>query len=200
MDRLKVFAIAGSARSSSLNRRLLRVAIGVLEKNGAEVDHWDVAERPLPMYEQRLEESGRFPDEVKDLRRRILEADAVTFASPEYNAGVTPLLKSVIDWGSRPDPETGQGNVWAGKPVVVVGASPGPFGTSRVQIALRQTFAHVGLLMLGEGLTLMRADKAFDESGALTDETAAKALDRLIHKFVPFALAAKASAAQGLQR
>ena len=186
MEPFRVFAIAGSARSASLNRKLLAEAVVVLRSIGAVVDHWDVAETAVPMYEQRLEESGSFPDVVKNLRERIQAAEGVLFASPEYNAGVTPLLKSIIDWGSRTDPETGARNVWPGRAVVVVGASPGSFGTARVQIALRQTFAHVGLLMLGEGVTLVQADQAFDSEDRLTDEFAIKQVQKVMARFVQF--------------
>ncbi|MBS1724355.1 MAG: NAD(P)H-dependent oxidoreductase [Armatimonadetes bacterium] len=193
MSPLTVFGIAGTAREGSYNRKLLAVAMRKVAERGHAPNLWDVREKRIPMFEHDLEEErGAFPEIVKALRADIKAADAVVLASPEYNAGVTPTLKSIIDWASRTDPETKEPQVWAGKVVLVIGASPGLFGASRVQIALRQTLAHVAAIQLPESLTLSKAHESFDDNGELTAEWAAKGLDKALDAMLAMAQLRKA--------
>lgn len=188
MSALKIFGIAGTARLGSFNRKLIKVAMGKVKEKGHEPTLWDVREKRVPMFEHDIEEEqGRFPDVVKELRAAIKASDAIVLASPEYNAGVTPTLKSIIDWCSRTDPETKEPQVWPGKVVLVIGASPGQFGAARVQIALRQTLAHVGAVQLAESLTLSKASEAFDADGNLTAEWALKGLDKALDAMIKLA-------------
>ncbi|KAL2898213.1 NAD(P)H:quinone oxidoreductase [Bienertia sinuspersici] len=112
---IKVAAICGSLRKSSFNRGILRAAMKMCSETiieGIEMENIDITE--LPMINVDLVVNGEFPPIVEEFRRKIREADAIFFASPEYNYSVTPLLKNAIDWASRPP------NAWADKPAAIV--------------------------------------------------------------------------------
>ena len=94
-----------------------------------------------------------------------LQADALLIATPEYNSSVSGALKNGIDWASRSPQQP-----LNGKPVAIMGASTGNFGTLRAQLHLRQILTHVGALPLGKPEVLVaRAEQAFDPVGNLTD-------------------------------
>jgi chromate reductase len=115
------------------------------------------------------------------LKRRVRAADALLFSTPEYNASVPGVLKNAIDWASRP---SGDG-AWSGKPVAIMGASPGSFGTVRAQYHLRQIFVHLNLFPLNQP-EVMIADAAqrFDSSGRLTHEPTRNFIRLLLESLV----------------
>jgi chromate reductase len=121
---------------------------------------------PLPMFSQKLE--NPFPESVVHFRARLAQADAVLIATPEYNASISGVLKNAIDWASRP-PQ----NPLNGKPVAIMGASTGNFGTLRAQLHLRQILTHIGALPLGKPEVLVaHAEQVFNAEGKLIDPTA----------------------------
>ena len=98
----------------------------------------------------------------------VAQADALLIATPEYNSSVSGALKNAIDWASRSPQQP-----LNGKPVAIMGASTGNFGTLRAQLHLRQTLTHVGALPLGKPEVLVaRAEQAFDAEGRLVDAAA----------------------------
>uniref|UniRef100_A0A5B7ANE9 NAD(P)H dehydrogenase (quinone) n=1 Tax=Davidia involucrata TaxID=16924 RepID=A0A5B7ANE9_DAVIN len=135
---IKVAALCGSLRKGSFNRGLLRSAIQLCNDsiNGIQIEYVDIA--PLPMLNTDLEKDGTYPPVVEAFRQKILEADSVLFASPEYNYSVTAPLKNAIDWASRPP------NVWADKAAAIVSAGGG-FGGGRSQYHLRQIGVYLDL-------------------------------------------------------
>jgi chromate reductase len=127
---LRVVAIAGSLRASSYNRGLLRAAQDVAPR-GLTITIRDLA--PIPLYNADVEAQGD-PQPVADLKSAVREADALLIAVPEYNYGLSGVLKNTIDWLSRPPASS----VLHSKPVALVGASPGMAGTARAHLQLRQ--------------------------------------------------------------
>ena len=127
-----ILGFAGSLRQDSYNRALLRAA-RELAPEGMIVDVFDLA--PIPLYNADVEAQGD-PDPVAAFKRAIQQADAVLIATPEYNHGVPGVTKNAIDWASRPP----RNAVLSGKPVGIMGASPGITGTARGQSQLRQAF------------------------------------------------------------
>ena len=160
---LHVLGISGSLRRSSFNTALLESAAQLLPP-GMTLEIFDLS--PLPMYNQNDEKP--FPPAVEDFRRRLAQADALLIASPEYNASITGALKNAIDWVSRPPSQP-----LSGKPVAIMGASTGNFGTLRAQLHLRQILTHVGALTLPKPEVLVaRAGQVFAPDGDLVDEAA----------------------------
>ncbi|KMS88031.1 MULTISPECIES: NADPH-dependent FMN reductase [Streptomyces] len=170
MTPLNVLALSGSLRRSSLNTTLLREAERLCPQH--RFDHYDGLGR-LPHFNEDQEHPA--PSEVIDLRRRVREADAVLIASPEYNASVPGALKNALDWLSRPAGEDGP--ALALKPVAVIGASPGPFGTVRAQLALRQVLHKMNAHVVQQPeFLLFQAHQQLGDDGRLPDGSPAQQL------------------------
>jgi chromate reductase len=159
---IRVLGVAGSLRRGSYNRALLRAAAELLPE-GVTLEVFDLS--PIPLYNADVEAEG-FPAAVRSFRERIAAADALLIATPEYNYSIPGVLKNAIDWASRP-PEP----PLARKPVAVIGASDGGFGTVRSQLHLRQVFVSTNMIPMQKPEVLVsRADQKIDSSGRLTDE------------------------------
>lgn len=173
---LVVCGIAGSLRTGSLNRALLRAA-RELAPAGMEIRIFD-GMADIPLYNQDVEATGD-PEPVQALKRAIGEADALLVVTPEYNHGVPGVLKNAIDWASRPP----RGSVLAGKPAAILGASPGVTGTARAQSQLRQAFVFTNTPVLPQPEILVyRAHEKFDADGRLTDEKTREFVGKLLHE------------------
>jgi len=116
-----------------------------------------------------------------DLKKRIREADAILFVTPEYNYSIPGGLKNAIDWASRPYGD----NAWNGKPVAVMGASVGTFGTARAQYHLRQVFVFLNMLAINQPeVMIANAAQNFDAEGNLTSETTKNLMRQLLANLV----------------
>jgi chromate reductase, NAD(P)H dehydrogenase (quinone) len=177
---LSVLGIAGSLRHSSLNRSLLRAA-SQLALTSLQIEVFDLA--AIPLFNSDVEAAGD-PDAVVVFKNAIRKADAVLIATPEYNHGVPGVLKNAIDWASRP----ANASPLAGKPIGILGASPGLTGTARAQSQLRQAFAFTNSpAMLQPEFLLARAREKFDASGgSLVDHTTVSLLRRYLSAFEPW--------------
>jgi chromate reductase len=176
---LRVLAIAGSLRRESWNRRLLAQA-SVLAGPRMRIDPYDGL-RDLPMFDEDLEAStSGGPDAVRHLRTAVAAADGLLVATPEYNHSLPGVLKNAIDWLSRAAPL----EVLAGKPVAIIGASSGRWGTRLAQAAVRQVLtATEAVVMPAPALFLRDAEQAFDAGGRLVDDTTRKSLRDVLDAF-----------------
>jgi chromate reductase, NAD(P)H dehydrogenase (quinone) len=158
---MRLLAVAGSLRRASYNLQLLRAAAALLPPAVAS-DEFDGLKAIPPFDEDDEPAPG---GAVNAWRTAIRDADAVLFATPEYNSSVPGALKNAVDWASRPfsDP------VLRNKPVAVIGASTGMFGAVWAQAELRKSLAAAGARVLDQELPVAAADEAFDGSGALRD-------------------------------
>ncbi|HZC30232.1 MAG TPA: NAD(P)H-dependent oxidoreductase [Gaiellaceae bacterium] len=154
---MRILAVSGSLRSESHNTRLLRAAVEAAPE-GVTVELWEGI-GDLPLYEEELDADGA-PESVQRLREDWAAADAILFATPEYNGSVPGGLKNAVDWASRPKGDAALGN----KTVAVVGASTGQFGALWAQQDLRRILGIAGARVVGEELPVARADQGFDES------------------------------------
>jgi chromate reductase len=175
----RVLAIPGSLRRQSYNRRLLEAAVMCVPQ-GMTIALFDDL-RSLPLFDEDIESaSSGGPEPVRLLRRQVAAADALLIATPEYNQSIPGVLKNAIDWLSRPAPE----EVLVGKPVSVIGASPGRWGTRLAQAALRQVlYATESVVMPRPSLFIRNAAELFDEDGHLVDETTRLAVASLLTSF-----------------
>jgi chromate reductase len=146
------------------------------------IDTLDLA--PIPLYNADVEAQGD-PEPVAAFKRAISQANAVLIATPEYNHGVPGVTKNAIDWASRPP----RSAVLNGKPVGVMGASPGITGTARGQSQLRQAFEFTNsYAMLQPELLVFRANEKFDSEGRLTDQPTRQLLQRFLEAFAAWVL------------
>ena len=168
MAKIRVLGLAGSLRRTSYNRGLLRAA-QVLAPDGMTVDVFGIDE--IPLYNEDVNQAG-LPASVDELRSRIRNADALLIATPEYNYSIPGVLKNAIDWISRPPQQP-----FADKPVAIMGASAGPFGTTRAQHHLRQCFVFLDAHVLARPEVMIPSAKdKFDSQGDLVDETSRRFL------------------------
>jgi chromate reductase len=159
---VRILGISGSLRSGSVNTATLRAA-QELAPAGMTIDRFDIAS--IPLYNEDVRQQG-FPAPVEDLRARIKAADGLLIVTPEYNYSIPGVLKNAIDWASRPPEQP-----FDGKPIGVMGASGGIFGTGRAQYHLRQCFVFLnGLVMNRPEVMIPTAHAKFDANGALTDQ------------------------------
>src|SRR5450432_1390 len=126
---IKVVTFSGSLRKESYTTKLIK-AFQKSVPTDVTVDIIDISN--LPFINEDLEND--LPQVVKDLHEKITSADAILFATPEYNRSYSPVLKNAIDWGSRPEGT----NKWKGKPVAVTGCTPYSLGAFGAQHHLRQ--------------------------------------------------------------
>ncbi len=154
---MKILAVSGSLRADSHNTQLLREA-EKLAPAGVEVELWEGI-GDLPIYDQDLEDTD-LPESVRRLREDWSSADAILFATPEYNGSVPGGLKNAVDWASRPKDEAALRN----KTVAVIGASMGQFGALWAQQDLRRILGIAGARVVGEPLPVSRAHEGFDEA------------------------------------
>lgn len=174
--RFRILGLTGSLRSGSFNTGLLRVA-QELAPDGVEIEIADIT--AIPLYNEDLNRDGG-PAPVRALKQRAREADALLFATPEYNYSMTGVQKNLIDWLSRPLETTPLRH----KPVAMMGAG-GMFGTVRSQLALRQVFLFTeSYAMINPQLMIMRSSEYFDAEGRLLDEALRQRVRRIVEGLV----------------
>lgn len=172
----RILGISGSLRRESYNSAALRAAVG-LAPEGATVETF--ALDGIPLFNQ--DEEKNPPVQVVELKRRVREADALLFVTPEYNYSVPGVLKNAIDWASRPYGD----NAWDGKPAAIMGASIGAIGTARAQYHLRQIFVFLNVFPVNQPEVMIgNAPQRFDAEGNLTDETTKTFIRQLLQSLV----------------
>lgn len=175
----RILAVAGSKRQGSYNVTLIKNAIQLARSAGAEVTWLDLAELPLPLFDEELEAAGA-PPEVRKLKDLFLAHDALLIASPEYNSSITPLLKNVIDWASR-EPNLA---CFRGKVGLLISASPGALGGLRGLVTVRSILGNIGVMVLPDQLAITKAHEAFTDDGKLKDAGLQTALDKICQRLV----------------
>ena len=176
MKDIQILGIAGSLRRASYNRAALRVAAEVVPA-GATIETFELD--GIPGFNEDEEQNP--PAKVVELKKRIREADAVLFVTPEYNYSVPGVLKNAIDWASRPYGDS----AWNEKPAAIMGASVGMIGTARAQYHLRQTFVFLNMFPINQPeVMIANAFERFDASGNLTDEKTRELIRQLLQNLV----------------
>ncbi len=173
---IRILGIAGSLRRESYNRAALRAAAQLVPE-GALLDIFELD--GIPLFNQ--DDDQQPPAQVVELKRRIREADAVLFVTPEYNYSIPGVLKNAIDWASRPYGDS----AWNGKPAAIMGATVGALGTVRAQYHLRQILVFLNMFPLNQPEVMIgSAHTRFDQAGNLTDETAQELIRQLLQNLL----------------
>jgi chromate reductase, NAD(P)H dehydrogenase (quinone) len=176
---MRIATLAGSLRTSSYNRKLLALAEEALKKEQVEIDHLDLRDFPLPLYDGDIEEQFGLPSQAWTLKARLAAAQGILLASPEYNGGIPGTLKNVIDWTSR-----GEGNPYAGKVIALMGATTGLWGTQRAMPQFRQAFQILSAHVIPQQINVREAKKVWDESGMLLDDKLPAHVEKFITEFL----------------
>ena len=167
---MRVLGISGSLRRDSHNPRLLRAAGELVEQHGGQFELFDGLKAVPPYNED--DEIGYGPRPVVRLKRAIARADAILFATPEYNSSIPGVLKNAVDWASRPPAASPLRN----KPVAVIGASTGMFGAVWAQAELRKVLAATGARVSEVELAIGHAHEQLDRAGHPFDPAQTEAL------------------------
>jgi NAD(P)H-dependent FMN reductase len=178
----RILGISGSLRRGSYNTALLKAAASLLDV-GTDLEIATL--HGIPLYDGDVEASEGVPQTVQDLKVRVIACDGLLLATPEYNNGIPGVFKNAIDWMSRP--ATDLPLVFGNRPVAVMGASPGPFGT------LLAPSAWLPLLhtlrarpWFGGRLVVPRAGQVFNDEGDLVDEAVRNQLRQFVRDFADF--------------
>lgn len=173
-----ILGISGSLRKGSYNSALLQAA---KNKFPEVIETGEI--RDIPLYNEDIETTA-FPGSVLELKRQLIAAAGLLIVTPEYNSSMPGVLKNVIDWLSRPSLDVR--NVFRNKPVAVIGASPGGFGTILSQSAWLPVFLGLGARQFtGERLMVSGASRVFG-GGELHDESINQRLENYVQAFMDF--------------
>jgi len=180
----KILAFAGSTRTPSWNKKLIRVAAESARRAGAEVTLVDLRDLPMPLYDGDLEVAEGQPANAKALKALMMAHEGFLISSPEYNSSISAVLKNAIDWVSRPQPGEPQQPAYRGKVAALLAASPGNLGGVRGLLTVRQVLTTLGTLVIPTQFALARAADAFNEDGALKDPAQQKSVDNVAMELV----------------
>ena len=173
---IRILGISGSLRRESYNRFALRAATHLVPE-GATIETFELD--GISGFNQDEEQNP--PAKVVELKRRIREADAILFVTPEYNYSVPGVLKNAIDWASRPYGDS----AWNGKPAAIMGASIGTIGTARAQYHLRQMMVFLNMFPVNQPEVMIgNASERFDAEGNLTDDASKDLIRQLLQSLV----------------
>ncbi len=177
-----IIGIAGSLRAGSYNAALLRAATGLMPE-GVTLEIASI--KGIPLYDGDVEAAEGIPEMVEQLKDRVAAADGLLLVSPEYNNSIPGVFKNAIDWMSRPPADAPR--VFANRPVAVIGASPGGFGTILAQNAWLPVLRTLGTHQwFGGRLMVSRAGGVFDPAGEMIDEKIKAQLQQFLHGFAEF--------------
>ncbi|XSG81111.1 MAG: NADPH-dependent FMN reductase [Methyloligella sp. ZOD6] len=177
-----IFGLSGSLRAASFNAGLLRAAAEVAP-DGTDVIVGTI--RGVPLYDGDAEAATGIPADVLWLKDQLAAADALLLVTPEYNNGIPGVFKNAIDWMTRPASDIS--GLFGGKPVAVIGASPGGFGTILSQNHWLPVLRTLGTEpWFGGRILVSRVGTLFDEKGNLTDDATRESLRKFLAGFVSF--------------
>lgn len=176
----RILAFAGSARTESYNKKLIRIAADGARAAGAEVTLIDLADYRLPIFDQDEEAENGLPENALKLKDLFQANDGLLISSPEYNSSISPVLKNTIDWVSRrARPDEPMLRDYQGKVAVLMAASPGGLGGLRGLVHLRAILSNINVIVLPDQKAVSAAHEAFTDNGSLKDSELHDAVTKL---------------------
>ena len=165
----QILVFAGSLRARSMNRQLAAVAAAAVEEAGGSAELLELADYPMPMYDEDEETRSGLPEPVRAFKAKVVAAPGYIVCSPEYNGSLSPLLKNSLDWLSRQGDDPRPRAAYDGKVIGLMAASDGGLGGLRGLVHLRQILSNLGAHVHPEEFALSHAGSAFDGDGRLRD-------------------------------
>jgi NAD(P)H-dependent FMN reductase len=179
---MNIIGIAGSLRKGSFNRALLRAATTMVSP-GTRLEQASIA--GIPLYDGDMEATSGVPDIVQQLKDRVAQSDGLLLVTPEYNNSIPGVFKNAIDWMTRPPSDIGR--VFSGRPVAIMGATPGAGGTLLAQAAWLPVLRTLRMQpWFGGRLIVSGASRVFDDAGNLVDEKVREQLGIFMAGFEEF--------------
>lgn len=176
----KILVFAGSIRTGAYSGKTADAAQKELALQGAEVTRISLADYPLPIMDEDLEEEKGIPENAYKLARLFVAHDGILIATPEYNGSIPPLLKNTIDWISRVREDGGKPlRPLPGRVVALCSSSNGHFAGIRSASHLRQVLAHIQVDVIAPQLSVPNGGEAFDEDGAFIPERLRKTMTQV---------------------
>lgn len=166
---VKVLAFAGSLRKDSYNKKLVKLAAAGARAAGAEVTYVDLADLPMPIFDEDLERSEGMPPNARKFKELLISHQAMLISSPEYNSSISAALKNAIDWASRPEPNEPPLVAFAGKVAGLMAASPGALGGLRGLVTVRSILGNIQVLVVPDQVAINTAHEQFSADGSLKD-------------------------------
>ena len=170
MTKPKILAFAGSTRTDSYNKKLVKISsIGATDA-GADVTVIDLRDFPMPLYDGDLEQKDGLPSNARKLKDIMLSHQGFLISSPEYNSSISAVFKNVIDWTSRQSEGEIPLACFKNKVAGIMSASPGGLGGLRGLVHVRSILGNIGIIVLPDQMAIAKAHEAFNEDGSLKDK------------------------------
>lgn len=171
MTKLKILAFAGSTRSDSFNKKLIKVAVNGAIDVGVEATFIDLCDFLMPLYDGDLEQREGLPANTRKLKDLMLAHQGFLISSPEYNSSISGVLKNTIDWTSRQTEGESPLACYKGKVAGLMSASPGGLGGLRGLVHIRSILGNIGVLVIPDQVAIAKAHEAFNSDGTLKNKT-----------------------------
>lgn len=169
MSTAKILAFAGSLRRESYNKKLVHIAVSGARAAGAEVTEIDLRDYPLPIFDEDLEAASGLPENGRKLKELFNSHNGLLIGCPEYNSGITAVLKNTIDWVSRPVTGEPALRSFDGKIAALVAASPGALGGLRGLPLVRLILGNIKVTVLPDQIAIGKAHELMQPDGSLSD-------------------------------
>ena len=171
MTKPKILAFAGSTRSDSFNKKLVKIAVNGAIDVGIEATFIDLRDFPMPLYDGDLEQREGLPANTRKLKDLMLAHQGFLISSPEYNSSISGVLKNTIDWTSRQTEGESPLACYKGKIAGLMSASPGGLGGLRGLVHVRSILENIGVLVIPDQVAIAKAHEVFNSDGTLKNKT-----------------------------
>ena len=170
MTNPKILAFAGSTRTDSFNKKLIKIAADGARDAGAELTLIDLGDFPLPLYDGDLEQRDGLPATARKLKDLMLSHQGFLISSPEYNSSISGVLKNTIDWASRQSEGETPLACFKNKVAGLMSASPGGLGGLRGLVHVRAILGNIGVLVIPEQIAVAKAHEVFNTDGTMKNK------------------------------
>lgn len=170
MAKPKILAFAGSTRTDSFNKKLVKIAATGAVEGGADVTVIDLRDFAMPLYDGDLEQQQGLPSNAQKLKDLMLSHQGFLISAPEYNSSISAVLKNTIDWVSRPAAGEEPLACFKGKVAGIMSTSPGGLGGLRGLVHVRAILENISVLVIPDQIAVSKAHEVFNADGTLKDK------------------------------
>jgi chromate reductase, NAD(P)H dehydrogenase (quinone) len=170
MTKPKILAFAGSTRTDSYNKKLVKIASAGATEAGTDITVIDLRDFPMPIYDGDLEQKDGLPSNARKLKDIMLAHQGFLISSPEYNSSISAVFKNTIDWTSRQSEGEIPLACFKNKIAGIMSASPGMLGGLRGLVHVRSILGNIGVIIMPDQIAIAKAHEAFNEDGSLKDK------------------------------